>query len=56
MRDSPLRAGQIAASPSGVAEADGEDDVDEAVSVAEVGATATSLAVEVVWLGAAVAS
>lgn len=56
MRDSPLRAGQIAASLSGVAEADGEDAVDEAVSVADVGATATSPAVEAVWLGVAVAS
>lgn len=56
MRDSPFRAGQIAASPSGVAEADGGDDIGEAVSVAEAGESATSLAVEVVWLGAAVAS
>lgn len=56
MRDSPLNAGQIAASLSGVAEADAGDDVDEAVSVADVGASATSLTVDVVWLGVAVAS
>lgn len=54
--DSPLMAGQIVASPSGVAEADGEDDVDEAVSVADVGASATSLPVEAAWLGVTVAS